>query len=243
MGTFVLVHGSWRAGWCWAPVVTRLAEKGHVAFAPTMPGHGIGADRAEITNEDCADALVRFIEGRDLREVVLVGHSWGGTLLSAVAPRLSDRLGGLVYANAFVLEPGECQFDVLPSYYVEAFKELAARSPDQSMPPPPFETFQQAFMQDAGEEAQRLAYGLLSPEPSGCWETKNTVAVRELDVPKSFISARQDISLPPGDFAWCPRFPDRLGAHRLIEIDGSHEVGFTRPLELADAIIEASRRA
>ncbi|MGH9003618.1 MAG: alpha/beta fold hydrolase, partial [Acidimicrobiia bacterium] len=81
MSTYVLVHGSWHGGWCWGPVVAGLAERGHVAFAPTMPGHGVGAERAGIRNEDCINALVEFIEERDLRDLILVGHSWGGTVL------------------------------------------------------------------------------------------------------------------------------------------------------------------
>lgn len=240
MATFVLVHGSWHGGWCWTPVVARLAEAGHTAFAPTMPGHGVDDDRAGITNNHCGAALVDFIEGLDLEDVVLVGHSWAGTLLSAVAPELDDRLQRLVFVNAFVLEPGECQLDVLPPAYVESFGERAAATADRSAPPPPFELWQELFMQDAAEEAQRLAWNLLSPSPFGCWESKNTVAVSDLDVPKSFVSCRDDISLPPGAFAWCPRFPNRLGEHRLVETDGSHEACFSQPVNLAKAILEAS---
>jgi pimeloyl-ACP methyl ester carboxylesterase len=203
-----------------------------------MPGHGVDDDRAGITNDHCAAALIDFIEGQDLDDVILVGHSWAGTLLSAVTPQLSGRLQRLVYVSAFVLEPGECQLDVLPPAYVESFGEMAAATDDRSMPPPPFELWQQLFMQDAAEEAQRVAWHLLASSPFGCWESKNTVAVRDWDVPKSFISCREDISLPPGEFGWCPRFPERLGEHHLVEIDGSHEACFTQPVKLADAILE-----
>ncbi|MDP8932210.1 MAG: alpha/beta fold hydrolase [Actinomycetota bacterium] len=240
MATFVLVHGTWHGGWCWAPVARRLSERGHAAFAPTMPGHALDAERVGINNEHCADALVAFIQQRDLHDVILVGHSWGGTLLSAVAPRLVNRLQRLVYASAFVLEPGESQLDVLPPDYVGLFEKLAASTPDRSLPPPAFEIWQEAFMQDAGAEAQRLAHNLLSPSPFGCWETKNAVAVRDLDVAKSYINPRHDISLPPGEFAWLPRFANRLGEHRFVETDGSHEACFTRPVGLADTLLEAS---
>jgi pimeloyl-ACP methyl ester carboxylesterase len=242
MATFVLIHGAWHGGWCWAPVVRRLAEKGHAAFAPTMPGYGVTEQRAGITNQHCADTLVDYIDRRDLHDVILVGHSWAGTLLSTVAPRLLNRVQRLVYASAFVLEPGECQLDVLPPGDVEVFSNLAAGSPDRTLPPPPFELWQQALMQDAGEGAQRLAHNLLCPTPFGCWESKVDVAVRDLDIPKCYLAHREDISLT-GEFAWCPRFPDRLGDHLLIETRGSHEACLTRPAELADAILEASELA
>jgi pimeloyl-ACP methyl ester carboxylesterase len=239
MATFVLIHGAWHGGWCWTPVVRRLAEKGHAAFAPTMPGYGVTEQRAGITNQHCADTLIDYIDGRGLHDVILVGHSWAGTLLSTVAPRLPNRVQRLVYASAFVLEPGESQLDVLPPGDVEVFNHLAAGTPDRSLPPPPFDLWQQAFMQDAGEGAQRLAHNLLCPTPFGCWESKVDIAVRDLDIPKSYLAQREDISLT-GDFAWCPRFPDRLGKHRLIMTRGGHEACLTRPAELADAILEAS---
>ncbi|MGH8990154.1 MAG: hypothetical protein ACRDZ7_01340 [Acidimicrobiia bacterium] len=138
-----------------------------------------------------------------------------------------------------MLEPGECVEDVLPPQYLEAFGKLAAGTPDRSIPLP-FEVFQQAFMQDAGEEAQRIVHSLLSPEPSGVNQTKNTVAVRDLNVIRGYINGRRDIAMPPGEFAWCPRFPQRLGEHRFVEIDATHEACFTQPSEVADAILEAS---
>jgi len=239
MATFVLIHGSWHGGWYWAPVARRLTEKGHTAFAPTMPGHGVTDSRADITNEQCADTLVDYIVERDLHDVILVGHSWAGTVLSTVAPRLVDRLQRLVYASAFVLEPGECQLDVLPPGHVELFNSLVAETADGSLPPPPFDLWQQVFMQDAGEEAQRIAHNLLCPTPFGCWQSKVDVAVRDVDVRKSYVASWEDISLT-GEFAWSPRFPERLGEHRLIETPGSHEACFTRPAQFADAILEAS---
>jgi len=242
MAAFVLIHGSWHGGWCWAPVARRLNAKGHAAFAPTMPGHGVTDDRAGIMNEHCADALVDYIERRDLRDVILVGHSWGGTLLSVVAPRLLERIQRLVWVSAFVLEPGECQLDVLPPHYVEVFSKLAAETPDGSLPPPPFDLWQQVMMQDSDAEAQRLAHNLLCPTPFGCWQSKVDIAVRDLDIPKSYVVSWEDISLT-GEFAWSPRFPVRLGEHRLIETPGSHEACFTRPAQLADAILTASAPA
>src|SRR5205814_4120310 len=100
-----LLHGAWHGGWWWAPVADRLTDQGYAVLAPTMPGHGVTDDRAGITNAQCADALVDFLDKRDVHDAILVGHSWAGTLISTVAPRLLDRLHGLVYMSAFVLEP------------------------------------------------------------------------------------------------------------------------------------------
>jgi pimeloyl-ACP methyl ester carboxylesterase len=90
--TFVLLHGSWHGGWAWEPTAWCLRELGHEALAPTYPGHHPGAGRAGIRHDDYVASVVRFIEGRDLRDVVLVGHSFGGSVVSRVSRAL--RRGG-----------------------------------------------------------------------------------------------------------------------------------------------------
>lgn len=238
--TYVLVHGAWHGGWCWTPVSRRLSEQGHAAHAPTMAGHGPGVERAGVGHEDCVESLVRYIEERDLRDVILVGHSWGGNVLCGAAPRLADRLSRLVYWSAFVLLDGESLLDAVPPNYRELFEHLASQTPDRTVTMP-WEVWTAAFMQDAGEEAQRIAYNLLTPQPMGVFEAKlDQKDFFALDVPKSYIVCREDIALPPGEFAWYPRFGERLGKHKLVEMNGSHEACFTRPVELAGAIMDAS---
>jgi hypothetical protein len=103
----------------------------------------------------------------------------------------------------------------------------------------PWEIWRDNFIQDAPESVARSIWEQLSPEP-------NQVNLDKLDlkrfyslaVPKSVIYCRHDKALPAGYFH--PRMSSRLGAFKLLEMDGSHEVMFTRPAELADEIIEAS---
>ncbi|MBV9086997.1 MAG: alpha/beta hydrolase, partial [Acidobacteriaceae bacterium] len=79
MSLFVLVHGSWHDGAAWEAVVRRLESKGHKALAPTIAGHGKNATRKGITHAHCTQSITDFIRSHDLRDVVLVGHSFGGT--------------------------------------------------------------------------------------------------------------------------------------------------------------------
>jgi pimeloyl-ACP methyl ester carboxylesterase len=238
--TYVLVHGSWHGGWGWTAVAKHLAEQGHKVYTPTLAGHGPDVDRVGVTHQDCVDSLVQYIERRDLRDVILLGHSWGGNMLCAAAPRIADRLQRLIFWSAFVLNDGECILDVVPPHYVALFRELSGSSPDYTVSMP-WPVWQNAFMQDGGEEAARLAYSLLSPEPMRVYEAKlDQKAFFKLNIPKSYLLTRQDLAMPPGEYAWYPRFGDRLGEHKYVEIDGSHEACFTRPMELANAIVEAS---
>jgi hypothetical protein len=103
----------------------------------------------------------------------------------------------------------------------------------------PWEIWRDNLIQDAPESVARSIWEQLSPEP-------NQVNLDKLDlkryyslaIPKSFIYCRQDKAMGSGYFH--PRMSSRLGAFKLLEMDGSHEVMFTRPRELADKLVEAS---
>jgi pimeloyl-ACP methyl ester carboxylesterase len=88
--TFVLVPGVWQGGWAWQPVARRLREVGYAAVTVTLPGLADGDDRAGLQLSDAIDHVVAEIERRDLAEVVLVGQSWGGYVITGAA-KCTDR--------------------------------------------------------------------------------------------------------------------------------------------------------
>jgi pimeloyl-ACP methyl ester carboxylesterase len=96
MSTFVLIHGAWHSGSAWTGVIKRLQHRGHIAFAPTVAGSGKGVPKQVRHAEHC-ESFVDFIVDRDLTDVVLVGHSYGGTIVSKVVEAVSDRVRRLVY--------------------------------------------------------------------------------------------------------------------------------------------------
>jgi pimeloyl-ACP methyl ester carboxylesterase len=236
--TFVLIHGSWHGGWAWHGVARELQKKGHRPHAPTLAGHGPKASRRGVTHENCVGSVCTYIQERGLDDIILVGHSFGGSVVQKVAERLSDRIARLVFLDGLVLADGECVFDNLPADYVQAFMGLAAASPDNSMLIP-WEIWRDRFMQDAREAEARAVWERLRPQPNqvNC-DRLNLERFYSLDIPKSFLYCRQDQALPAGHFH--PRMSSRLGACQLLEMDGSHEVMFTRPRELAEKLVEAS---
>jgi pimeloyl-ACP methyl ester carboxylesterase len=234
--TFVLIHGSWHGGWVWKAVIRRLSEKGYGAHAPTLAGHGPGATRLLVTHQKCVDSAVTYIQKRGLQDVILVGHSFGGSVVQKVAEEVP--VARIVFLDALILEDGECVLDILPAEFAALVNQLAGASSDNTMLIP-WETWRDNLIQDAPESVARCIWEQLSPEP-------NQVNLDKLDlkryyslaIPKSFIYCRQDKALGSGYFH--PRMTSRLGAFKLIEMDGSHEVMFTRPRELADKLIETS---
>lgn len=233
--TFVLITGAWHGGWTWRPVASRLAAAGHRVLTPTLPGLGLGDDARGVTLTDCVDAVVGLVEREDLRDVTLLGHSWGGYVVCGAAPRLADRLRRTVFWSAFVPEDGESLMDAVPPQYRELFSAQAAASDDDTIALP-FEVWQQAFMQDASEETQRTVHELLAPQPRMTFaEAPDQKPFFALDVPSAYIRTTDDVALPPGEWGW-DRFPGRLTNPTIVDTPGSHEANFTRPAALAEAI-------
>ena len=240
MSTFVLVHGSWHDGELWNEVAEPLRAVGHVVHTPTVAGHGKGADKA-VDHDDCVRSVVDYIVGKDLREVVLLGHSFGGTVIARVAEEIPERLRRLIFWNAFVPAPGNSLLDEVPPHYRDLFEQLAASSPDNTVTMP-FPIWRDAFIQDADAELAQTTYDALSSEPFQPFVDKlDLVRFYESTLPKSYINATEDAALPPGEWGWHPRMSSRLGLYRLVQLPGSHEVMFTNPTLLASKIIEAGR--
>ena len=104
MTSFVLVHGAWHGGWCWAQLADHLRRMGHDVHAPTLTGLGERRHLAspDITPDTHVLDVTSLIEMNDLQDIVLVGHSYGGLIVTGVASRMPDRLAALVYLDAVV---------------------------------------------------------------------------------------------------------------------------------------------
>lgn len=240
MSGFVLIHGSWHTGAHWTPVAKRLEQQGHTVSAPTVLGHGQGVDK-RVNHAQQVDDLVAQIVKADLRDFVLVGHSYGGTIIARVAEEIPDRVRRLVFWNAFVPEKGHSLNDEVPPHYRVLFEQMAAASPDQSVMLP-YPIWREAFINDADEALARSSYESLSSEPYQPFIDKlDLERFYATQIPKSYLNCTEDTALPPGDWGWHPRMSSRLGLYRLVQMSGSHEVLFTNPVALADKLIEAGR--
>ena len=109
MASFVLVHGAWHGGWCWRDVRAILRARGHEVFTPTLTGLGERSHllSREIDMNTHVTDIANVIVCEELGDVVLVGHSYGGNVITGVADRMKDRLGHAVYLDAFVPEDGD----------------------------------------------------------------------------------------------------------------------------------------
>ncbi len=172
MSSFVLVHGAWHGGWCWKRVADRLRAKGHEVHTPSLSGlaehaHHLSPD---IGNDVHVNDVTRLIQWHDLSDVVLVGHSYGGLVVSGVAGGPArDRLKHLVVLDGSAPNPGESMLDLalpairtmfeggvkdglmaLPSMAAMGVTDAADIAWVQSkLTPHPFKTFKQPVQFDA----------------------------------------------------------------------------------------------
>jgi pimeloyl-ACP methyl ester carboxylesterase len=168
--TFVLIHGAWHGGWCWRAVAPLLRRAGHEVYTPSLTGLGerkhLASPRVDL--ETHIQDVVSLLEMEDLGGVVLVGHSYGGMVVTGAADRAPGRLDRIVYLDAFVPENGKCTLDyVVP--------ERAAR------------------MRDEGEKT-----GMVTPPPLALWgleRREHIDFVRPREVKHPYRSMSQPIKI------------------------------------------------
>jgi len=232
---FVLVHGAWHGGWCWEGVIQELEKAGHTAEAPTMPGHNPDDDRSSINFDNYVDKICDVLN-RQSRPVVLVGHSSGGYMLQAAAPRAADKISRLIFLNAFILPEGKSQFDLVPPEASEAMTAAAQASPDNCVPV--IEDFvRNMLMNGEPAEKQSAFIAKLVPQPFALFTTPvDTGAFDKVTIPKTVVFCKGDVSLPPGGYLGMAQ---GLGEFNLIEVEGCHEVFFTNPSVVAEGFLQA----
>jgi pimeloyl-ACP methyl ester carboxylesterase len=234
--TMILVHGSWHTGACWSAVQEQLAAAGVGSIAPTLPGYGHGDDRLGVTHDDYVTAVIGALE-HAAPPAVLVGHSFGGSVISRVAELQPEECSGLVYYSAFVPRDGERVADSLPAEFVEFLNAAAGARNDRAIELPD-QVLRDAFANTADADTLKKIRDLLVPEPSGpIFETLALPHFPRHHIPTVYITCRDDRTMPPGTFH--PGQSSRLNEPTLIEIEGDHETLLTAPERLAEALLEA----
>jgi pimeloyl-ACP methyl ester carboxylesterase len=229
--TFVLVPGAWMGAWSWHPVARELRGNGHDVVALTMPGLSYGSSPAGLGLADAVDFVVREVEERELEDVVLVAHSWGGYPVTGAAHRLAGRIAKVVYYNAVVPAAGvgmSGENDV----YGEAIRASIAATPDRTVSLP-LEAIRGGLMPDEPADLQELVFGLALPQPGGYMvDALDVPPVTEAGLPAAYLLGSGDISLArPGD-----EFAARLGISP-VTVPGSHMAMLSKPDAVAAALL------
>jgi pimeloyl-ACP methyl ester carboxylesterase len=230
--TFLLCHGAWGGGWSWKKMHPLMQAAGHRLLTPTYTGLG---ERAHLANPDVdlethTQDILNVIEYEDLRDVVLLGHSYGGMVATGVADRARELISQVIYLDAFVPREGQCLLDFLPQPEHKRMRDSAAAGDGWRIPPNPSPP--DMSQADLDWQAPRRVH-----MPLKCFETKLKLQHGETSLPRSYIycSRKQAGSDPFAQFA------NRLksdAAWRYFEMDASHSPNVTAPKELMAVLQE-----
>lgn len=230
--TFVLVHGGWHGGWCYARTARLLRAQGHEVYAPSLTGLG---DRAHLVARSIGlsthiEDIVHLLKWEGLNNVVLCGHSYGGMVISGVASQVPERLAGLVYIDAVLPGNGNAMLDALPPDRGDRFRTAATqRGHGWLVPPTPAAIFN-VNSSDA-EWVDRLCV----PHPLRCFEEPVHVSEASQSLPRHYIVATD---FPHSSF---PQLAEGLRKHRgwrVDEIVTGHDVMVDDPKGLANCLLD-----
>jgi len=229
--TFVLVPGAWLGSWSWQPVARLLADRGYQVLALTLPGLSYDGSAPGLGLADAIDYVVNEVQRRDLADVILVGHSWGGYPVTGAAHRLADRVSKVIYFSAVVPERGKSMADE-NEQYGEIIHQAIAASPD-AVVPAGLDAIQVALMPGDPVLLQELVSQLLLPQPGGYMTGGlDLPPVTRIGLDAAYVLCADDVALArPGI-----EFAARLGVAPLV-VPGNHMALLTRPAIVADALI------
>jgi len=232
MATYVLVHGAWHGGWCWQRVTPLLRAAGHEVWTPTLTGLGERSHLAgpEIDLHTHVQDIVNVLEYEDLQKVILVGHSYGGMVITGVAERAAERLTHLVYLDAFVPRDGQSLLDLVDQSRRTALQEHA-QAGGGLVPPFPVEAFgifAEADMHWVGPKLATHPFRTLA-QPV---RLTNAAATK---LPRTYVYCHQPAMGPFDQFA--ERMKTEQG-WRYRELATGHDAMVTMPRELTDLLRE-----
>lgn len=242
MSNFVLVHGAWHGGWCWRDVVPQLTGAGHRVHAVTLTGVGerMHLMTPAITLETHITDVANAIEMEEMDQVVLVVHSYGGMIGTAIADRMPQRLRHLVYVDAVVPKPGESWASTHASATREARLVAAEASPDFSFPPPDPAIFGLSASQYEWVKRRQ------TPHPGHTYQaTLDFDPRRVAAIPRTFVSCTAP-ALATID-AVRQRVTDRSfwdgawhsgGGARIVEMKTGHDPMISAPAEFARLLLD-----
>jgi pimeloyl-ACP methyl ester carboxylesterase len=218
----VLVHGAWHGGWCWRRVIDRLTAKGRYVVAPTLSGVGERSHLASnsINLSTHINDVVNEIKWKDIEGLVLVGHSYGGMVITGVAERIPERIASIVYLDAFLPSDGQS--------LTTTRSGRAAPLPDDFVPPIPAATFHVNAKDAAWVDSK------MTPHPVKCFTEALRVSGAYARIPeKIYIRA---LEYPSGTFDAALKRCRNDRAWRTLEMKCGHDVMIDQPAELTSIL-------
>lgn len=232
MADIVLVHGGWQGGWSYKRVARLLRQAGHEVYTPTLTGLGERSHLAAmpINLDTHITDIVNTILWEDLTEVVLVGHSYGGMVITGVADQISERISALVYLDALVPEDGDTLFTLRPDF-IDAFVTKVAEGRGLMVSPPAASAYDTSLPEDWAWIDEKT-----TPHPFACFAQSISLSGHYRAVARRvYIYAAGGICDGMYD-----RFRTDTGA-RVVSVNSScHSIMIDNPERVAEILLETT---
>ncbi|WP_457947396.1 alpha/beta fold hydrolase [Pseudarthrobacter sp. alpha12b] len=230
----ILVPGFWLDASSWEEVTPVLEAAGHRPHPLTLPGkESVDASRAGITLQDHIDAVVEVLDGLP-GKVVLVGHSGGGAIIHGVVDARPDKVERAIYVDSGPVGEGGVINDELPAQ-------------GDDVPLPPWESFDDADLVDLDDRLRKAFLARAVPEPRGvAYGKQHLHNERRYDVPATVVTCEfPSAMLREWIAAGHPFVAElaRINDIEFVDLPTGHWPQFTKPAELARAILAAVDRA
>ena len=230
---FLLIHGAWHGGWVWNEISEILRYQRYSVSTPTLTGLGEKKHllSSKITIETFIEDVVNHIIFENLNNIILVGHSFAGSVLSGVSDRLKDRIPQLIYFDAMILIDGQKPFDITPKETVEQRIELAKKFGNNiSIPAPSADAFGVFDIKKS-----LLLEEKLTPHPLSAFQSK-LILKNEVGngIPLSYIFCTKPIykSLESS------REVVRKMKWPIFELNAGHDAMLTHPKETLNLLMK-----
>jgi pimeloyl-ACP methyl ester carboxylesterase len=233
MNTFLVAHGSWSAGWAWKKMHPLMAARGHRLVTPTYTGIGALAHLAhkDINLDTHIEDMLRVLFYEELRDVILIGHSYGGMVATGVADRARDRIKHLVYLDAYTPEEGKSSHDYSSAERREAQRASAVDG---------WKVMPGGVPADTSPEDKTWLSERRTPQPLQTYEQKIHFHNGPLTLPRTFIYAKKP---NPGDPFRPFMEKGKREGWKIYEIDASHSPHVTAPEALMRILEEVAKAA
>jgi pimeloyl-ACP methyl ester carboxylesterase len=229
--TFVLVHGAWQAPYVWDSVKIMLEKKGSHVIVVELPGHGADLTAPQQLSLDVYRDKVIAALSKVNGKAILVGHSLGGVIISAVAEEVPSKIERLVYIGAFLPASGQSLLDLAQTDADSQLGRSLRPSADQLTLGLVNENITSIFIQDGSATAKSLVLKYYRPEPAIPFTNKVTLtAAKYGSVPKVYIKTLQDHAVSP---SLQDRTIAAAGVKTVYQLNTSHSPFLSKPDSVA----------
>jgi len=238
MATYLMVHGAWHGAWCWYKVIPLLRAQGHRVIAPDLTGLGINyAPLTDVTLRGWVNQLGVLLE--DVADpVVIVAHSRGGIVASALAEKYPNRIERIVYLAGMLLRNGETALGVIEEDGTSLMLGNVEVAADQSYAFVKRESLNEIFYGRTSDQDRVLANLLILPEPIHPSATPLVITEDRFGrVPRVYIETLQDKAIPLG---LQRKMHTAIPCQQVFAIDSDHSPFFSQPARLAELLLNAA---